>query len=187
MNRNAIFLSTVLALAAAGCGGTASAPANSNTAAANANSNPTLTANVNPNTNNPIANATPEPIKEGKIPGIPDMPGTEKPIPKNDPTLNAKPQQIKSAAPDNSEVTTSLDKELVRTRTFKSNPRIAKVEVFGTDGKLVKVYLKNGQVRELPPGKVADPLVESADNIFKALGGDAAAPTKVETDAPKKP
>lgn len=181
MNCNAIVLSSTLflALTAAGCS-TASAPENSN-AAANANSNPTLNANINPNTNNPIANVTPQPMTESKIPGIPDMPGTEQPIPKNDPTRNAKTQQIKRPAPDNSEITTVLGQDVIETRTFKSNPRIAKIEVIGMDKKLVKVYLKNGQVRELPPGKVGDPLVESADNIFKALGGEVAAPTKGET------
>jgi hypothetical protein len=181
MNRKAIFLGSTLSLAIAvtGCN-TASAPESANSAAnTNANVNPIANANIPANTNNPIANVSPAPVGESKIPGIPDMPGTEKPIPKNDPTRTAKVQPIKRDAPDNSEITTSLGTDVTETRTFKNHPRIAKVEVIGMDKKTVKVYLKNGQVRELPSGKVADPLAESGDNILKALG--AGEPAKGET------
>nr|MDQ3322742.1 hypothetical protein [Acidobacteriota bacterium] len=78
-------------------------------------------------------------------------------------------------APDDSQVTTALGENLVQTRVFKNNPRINKIEsvTMFTDGqqkKVVKVYLKNGQVRELPESKVKDAMTETASNILKAIG-----------------
>src|SRR4030095_6124965 len=53
-------------------------------------------------------------------------------------------------APDNSEVTTSVDPNGVKTetRTFRNNPRVSKVVVTTRDGKkTVKVYSPTGQER----------------------------------------
>ena len=76
-------------------------------------------------------------------------------------------------APDNSEVSSVLTNNLVQTRTFKNNPQLLKVEittiVAENNRKVVKVYLKNGKVKELPEGKISDPLTETADNILKAV------------------
>lgn len=189
MNRKAILLPStlILALAAIGCG-TASAP-ESNTAVnsnANANANTAVVA-TNP-ANNPIANVTPAPVGESKIPGIPDMPGTDQPVAKNDPTRTAKAQVPSRPAPDNSVIEGPiLGENIVETRIFKNNAQIAKIEKIQdtkTQKTTVKVYLKNGKVSELPEGKVGDPLAETAANIMTALGGGAPQQAKPETKAP---
>jgi hypothetical protein len=79
------------------------------------------------------------------------------------------PKQI---APDNSEITSMLGENFVQTRTFKNNPQLLKVEVTmlsnENNRKVTKVYLKNGKIKEISEGKIADPMTESADNILKA-------------------
>ena len=58
-------------------------------------------------------------------------------------------------APENSEYSVSLGKTAVELRVFRDNPSISKVEKTN-DGKksLVKIYLKNGKVVELPGEKI---------------------------------
>ena len=79
------------------------------------------------------------------------------------------------AAPDDSEVTAALARDLVKTRTFRSHPTIAKVEEI-TDGtninrKTIKVYLKSGSVKEIPDGKIGDPMTVPAATIVAAIEG----------------
>jgi hypothetical protein len=79
------------------------------------------------------------------------------------------------AAPDDSEVTATLARDLVKTRTFKSHPTLAKVEEI-TDGgninkKTIKVYLKSGAVKEIPDGKIGDPMTVPASTIVAAVQG----------------
>lgn len=171
------------ALTIASCSG-----ANENSAS-NSNSN-NNTAIVTINNTNPIANVNAgvaTTTGNSNIPGIPNVPGTDKPISKDDPTRNAKVQTISRPAPDNSEILgPTLGADLVETRVFKNNAQIAKIEVIGTSKKTVKVYLRNGQVRELAEGKVADPLSESGANIFQALSSDAPAKTATKNSQPSE-
>lgn len=95
------------------------------------------------------------------------------------PTAESTPQ----SAPDNSEITSLMDAkgQMIDTRTFKNNPVLAKIERNVTDAKnpQVKVYLKNGKVINLPPGKLANPTGASASEILIAAGlAPKAAPPK---------
>jgi hypothetical protein len=77
-------------------------------------------------------------------------------------------------APDDSVVTSALGENFVQTRTFRSHPQLSKVEriaIFegGKPKYVIKVYLKNGQVKEVSPTKLADPLTAPAATILKAI------------------
>ena len=173
------------AISAAAC----SSATNENAAntAANTTANTAVVGGANPN-NNPTLNVTPQPAASSAIPGIPNAPANSQ-INKEDPTRNAKIQPMPGApAPDNSEIVTSLGTNLVKTRTFKNNPQIAKIEqTFDAANPQksisVKVFLRNGQARELSTDKVKDPMTELAANILKSLGGEA--PKETVKDAPK--
>jgi hypothetical protein len=68
-----------------------------------------------------------------------------------------------TAGPDNSEITTSVDSNGVRTetRTFKNNPRISRVVVTTRDGRrTVRAYSPSGEERE----------VNTDDNVLEATG-----------------
>jgi hypothetical protein len=76
-------------------------------------------------------------------------------------------------APDDSDVKTALGENLVQTRTFHSNPQITKLErttVFenGEPKSITKVFLKNGQVKDLSSA-VKDPMSASAAEILKGI------------------
>jgi len=77
------------------------------------------------------------------------------------------------AAPDNSEVTTTTDSSGTRTetRTFRDNPRVSKVVVTTTkEGqRTVKVYSKNGEVRDLK-SETGDVLKASGNAIADGAG-----------------
>ncbi len=79
-----------------------------------------------------------------------------------------------SPAPDNSEITTEMNKQgqPIETRTFKSNPLLAKVERIYTtlDNPTVRVYLKDGKVINLPKGKIDNIFSASAQEILNAVG-----------------
>src|ERR1044072_8345080 len=71
-------------------------------------------------------------------------------------------------APDNSEVTTSVDANGTRTetRTFKNNPRISKVVVTTRNGqRTVRAYSPSGEERE----------VKGDENVLEATGDKVAA------------
>jgi hypothetical protein len=77
-----------------------------------------------------------------------------------------------TAAPDNSEITTTTDNTGTRTETrvFRNNPRVSKVVVTTRNGqRTVKVYSKTGEERELKT-EVGDVLVASGDAIANAAG-----------------
>lgn len=187
MNHKTIYAILIFALAAGGCGGAATPTTTNNNVTANAN-----TAVVVNNTgDNPTLNATPLPRGKEAIPGIPNSTSADVPNAKDDATRNAKAQTVTRPAPDNSEISTSLGENMVETRTFKNNAQISRIEKIqdtksGTT--VFKVYLRNGQVRELPAGKVGDPMGETAANIMKVLaGGEAAKPeTKNDTAETQK-
>ena len=87
-------------------------------------------------------------------------------------TNGAKPNGPTQAAPDNSEISSTLSENFVQTRTFKDHPQIEKVEMTTlpkeNNRKIIKVYLKGGKVKEIPEDKIGDPMAASADNILKA-------------------
>jgi len=182
-----IFLIPII-ISAAACSSSAPEMANQS-AIVNVNSQAVQT------NNNPIANVNASSgggstTTNSRIPGIPDMPGTEKPINGKDMTRDVKISVPTRPAPDNSEISDSLAENMVSTRTFKNNPQIAKIEVITllaqNNKKQIKVYLRNGQVRELPEGKV-DPLNDTAANIMKALAGEAPAKPDAKAETQKKP
>ncbi len=81
---------------------------------------------------------------------------------------------LTTAAPDNSEISGTMNDRGVpiETRTFKDNPLLAKVEKIYTkaNNPNIKVYLKNGKVINLPPGKISNPSTASANEILAAVG-----------------
>lgn len=92
---------------------------------------------------------------------------------------------LTTAAPDNSEISGTMNSQGVpiETRTFKNNPLLSKVEKIYTDANNpnTKVYLKNGKVINLPPGKIGNASTASASEILVAVGAiPKAAPSKNE-------
>ena len=74
-------------------------------------------------------------------------------------------------APDNSDIKTVLGENLVQTRTFHSDAQIAKIEkttafVNGEPRSTFKVYLKNGQVKDI---NLKNALTAPAADILKAI------------------
>ena len=161
--KNLLIISALSLSAVATACSTTTAPgetnANSNVAVLQSNSNP-------------IANTAPaaSPATNSAVPGIPNAPANAN-MAKGDPTKNAKVQNITNPAPDNSEVTFSLGQFPVETRTFKSNAQLAKVERIqdvANKKTIVKVYLRNGQVKELPENVGIDPMRALATEILYA-------------------
>ncbi len=154
-----------------GCGGNGTTVANSNgNSAVVINQNTSRNLNAE---NNPVNANAGFPNMNSDVPVTPNIPANV--AVKDDPTGKMKGQMPTASASDNSEVTTALGENLVQTRVFRNHPQIAKIEsvtILGGGGekKTFKVYLKNGQVRELPEGKVKDAMTEPAANILKAIG-----------------
>lgn len=76
-------------------------------------------------------------------------------------------------APDNSEVSTSVDANGVKTetRTFRNNPRVSKVVVTTRNGvKTGKVISPSGEERELKPNEVERALDATGEKVADAAG-----------------
>ncbi len=76
-------------------------------------------------------------------------------------------------APDNSEISSTMNNNVpTEIRTFKNNPMLIKMEKIFVDVKKpqIKVYLKNGKVVNVPPGKISNSATASADEILSAAG-----------------
>ena len=76
--------------------------------------------------------------------------------------------------PDDSDVKSALGENLVETQTFHSHPQLDKVEkttafVNGEPRSSIKVYLKNGQVKEVSANALKDPMSAPAADILKAV------------------
>ena len=88
--------------------------------------------------------------------------------------LDPNAEMILTTAPDNSVITTSMNKNgaPVERRTFKSHPALLKVERVYTDLKnpTITVYLKNGKTYDLPKEKVNDIFNVPANDILNAVG-----------------
>ena len=82
-------------------------------------------------------------------------------------------KQVSVPAPDNSEVTSSMnDKgQMLETRTFKNNPTLAKIErlYVELDKPIITAYLKNGKKADLTGVKLDDPMKASAEDIIKRI------------------
>src|ERR1044071_5584474 len=77
------------------------------------------------------------------------------------------------AAPDDSEIMTTLDASGAKTetRTFRSNSRIAKVVVMTRDNnKTAQAHSVAGDVRDLPQDRVATALEATGDSLADAVG-----------------
>ncbi|MDT4897689.1 MAG: eukaryotic-like serine/threonine-protein kinase [Acidobacteriota bacterium] len=87
------------------------------------------------------------------------------------PTIPISEQMI--AAPDNSEIVTTLNASGVKTetRTFKSHARISKVVVTTSDGKqTASIFLINGDERALPENAIPTALEATGDELASAAG-----------------
>jgi hypothetical protein len=197
MTQKTIFiLFIVISILNFGCGGSSTESANTETV-----SNTDLTSNpaaVNVNANN-VQVITPG--TNSNVNGIPNMPvDNNSAIYKEDPTKGVKPQPMTSPAPDNSEVTVNLGENLVETRTFKNNAQIAKIERIVVPSKnneaTVKVYLRNGQVKEITNPKI-DVMKAPSNEILQLVSGKPmtmpttantnTAPTPIPKVEPKEP
>jgi len=76
-------------------------------------------------------------------------------------------------APDNSEVSTTVDANGVKTetRTFHNNPRVAKVVVTTRNGaKTAKVVSPSGEERDVPPNQVERALDATGEKVADGAG-----------------
>lgn len=91
---------------------------------------------------------------------------------------NATANNTTTTAPDNSEITTNVDANGVRTqtRTFRNNPRISRVVVTTRDGRrTVRAYSPSGEERE----------VNTDENVLEATGDKVAAAAGFVADKTK--
>ncbi|MCA1625982.1 MAG: hypothetical protein LC768_17075 [Acidobacteria bacterium] len=140
--------------------------------------------NVNVPTNDPFKN-----LKGGKFPNPNRKPGGID-------MKNVKVVTPTSSAPDNSVVSATMNTEglPIETRAFKNHPILLKVEKIFVDIKNpnTRVFLKNGKVVDLPPGKISDASIAPADEILRAAGiAPKSAPQKdvsgkKENEAPQR-
>lgn len=123
---------------------------------------------INANSNSANANISPANAGTPTTPNIPANAAVNNVMP-----ANVKVQPLTQSAPDDSEIETALGENLVKTRAFKNNSRLLKVEettvITENNRKIIKVYLKNGQVKEISDGKIKDAMTETAANILKAV------------------
>jgi hypothetical protein len=89
-------------------------------------------------------------------------------------TSNVKPTIRTRPLPEDSELSTVMNSKghVVETRTFKNNPYISKLEKVTVTPKDVslKLYLKNGSVKELPIDKVKDFRVIATGTLLEMIG-----------------
>lgn len=87
---------------------------------------------------------------------------------------NVKAVTAKNSAPDNSEVSATMNREgiPIETRIFKNHPVLLKTERVFVDIKnpTERVFLKNGKIVEVPPDKNINVSTALAVDILKAIG-----------------
>ena len=181
--KNLLIISALSLSAVATACTTTTAPAETN-----ANSNvAVLQSNSNPIAN--VAPATP-PATNSAVPGIPNAPANMN-MAKGDPTKNAKVQNtVVATAPDNSEITISLGQYPVEARTFKSHPQLAKIEKIqdvANKKTIVKIYLRNGQVKEVPENITIEPMSAPAAFIMEVAQNAPAAKPEPKVENPPAP
>ena len=86
---------------------------------------------------------------------------------KGDP--NAPIQSTPVPAPDNSEYSASLTKDMVETRTFKVHPVIAKaVRTTTPKTSTLRIYFRDGSIKDLPGSSVKDLAKAPAEELIRA-------------------
>ena len=85
---------------------------------------------------------------------------------------NGAPTTMTVTGPDNSEITTTNENGVrTETRTFKDNPRVAKVVITTRDGnRTVKVYSPSGEVKDVNTNASPDVLHATGDAIADSAG-----------------
>lgn len=140
--------------------------------------------------NNPNVNAQPANANNVNSPKL-DLEGNVKVNKiaeenKNAPPPFPNPKPLVYPAPDNSEITSSMnDKgQMLETRTFKNNPTLAKVErlYVELDKPVITAYLKNGKKVDLTAVKMDDPMKSSAEDIINRI--NVGKPNPVPTKQP---
>ena len=131
----------------------------------NVNTQPNSNANSNANTEQPGVIFY---DRDGKPVTVKKSEDTTPP-----PPIDPKAKPISVAAPDNSEITTTMNNngQPVEIRTFKNNPTLAKVErvYVSANQPVVTVYFRDGKKADLTSAKIEDPMRSSADNIISAV------------------
>lgn len=144
---------------------------------------------VKPGTNQEIkTNSKVVPYKGNVDPGRANKPDNQnmKVIKRDNENNKTKFEERK--APDNSTFKSTLGKDgAVETRTFQNHPQISKV-VRTTKGndRTLKVYLKNGKVYDMDPGKYPNFRNMHPGNILKAIGLEPKVPTEKQPSGKKK-
>lgn len=176
------FYPVVVLILAAGCSSSSNVATDSNVVTKNVK-----TAETNNVVNKSIAAAVNEPKPNAEIPLNANLTVIQNVAVSKDNVRNwdakgegakentpiaGKIEKAMTAAPDDSEVTSRMNEKgaPVETRVFKKHSVLAKVERTDLNNQNVKVYLKNGQIRNLPEGKAENFLTASADDILKAVG-----------------
>jgi hypothetical protein len=89
------------------------------------------------------------------------------------PNANTAVADTTKPGPDNSEITTRVDANGVKTeeRVFRNNPRVSKVVVTTKDGtRTVKVYSPSGEEREVKGNESEGVLEATGDKVASAAG-----------------
>lgn len=127
--------------------------------------------------NQPNSSAIPDPYDENRIRTFPISKENDfrNPKGKRGASADDKPiaENIKSAsvaAPDNSEIVSSMDAQgqPIETRTFKKHPILLKIERVNLNDGDIKLYLKNGKAVVLPEAAAKSFLTASAAELLKA-------------------
>lgn len=89
----------------------------------------------------------------------------------NTANTNSNSEPVTTAAPDNSEITTTENNGTrTQTRAFRNNPRVSKVVVTTKDGqRTTTVYSKTGEAKEIKDD-VGDALNATGDKLADAAG-----------------
>jgi hypothetical protein len=166
-----LVLLSAIAICLSGCGSCSDAGGNLNTNANNA----TIVVPKADNTNNPYgsnANSKLVPYNGSEnLNGNPTLDNSKITVVD---TSKVKPTITTRPLPEDSELSTVMNSKgnVIETRTFKNNPYISKLERVTVTPKDVslKLYLKNGTVRELPADKVKDFRIVATGTLLDIIG-----------------
>jgi hypothetical protein len=168
-----VFLFSIL-LVLGGCSGKngESSPTTANGAGpAAANSNPAEANTVAATNSNPPAGMQPYNGMQNLDRNAFNATNDNRKVIKYEPKKDELPFGTRIAPDDSTMTTSSRGRDFVETRTFRSDPLLARVEKI-MDGKTThyKVYLKNGKMFEAPAEKMENMPALSPANILEAIG-----------------
>lgn len=167
-----LFALITISFGSGACGGASSDQTPTNNQSAN--SGASTSSNV-PATNGSDPAAANKKAAANEMPMNPPTNSSAPPTTTQNGAPNPTPFTVKPVgkSPDDSTISMALLDDLVRTRTFKSHPQLVKVEEIylskESNRKIIKVYLKNGTMKELPGSSFDDVMSEPAENILKAV------------------